>query len=155
MRDNAEKAKFPQVPYDDDQGLVKSEKPRNKRSKNDEIIKEIIEKEKRNGDDIAMLEEELLAVEMDHDEEHFEPLLPQINEDSRGADGNHQWGDVDSDQLLNVYDSFSEDPDLNDDPNIPSFCPPLDFDAEDRKRKNSHEQVGGSPLKSKNKVKLM
>jgi len=111
---------------------LKSEKPRNKRSKNEEIIQAIIKKDKQKGDEIAVLEAEMLAVEADPDDE-FEPLLPDLS----GCDKEHadkvDWRDVDSDQLLDAEEELIEDHGLISDPNISAICPPLDSESKNSK----------------------
>lgn len=99
-----------------------------KSKKNEEIMQEIIERDKSKGahDDVAKLEEALLAIPMDQDEEKFESMLPELNNVSKEQSKEHHWADVDSQELLNVYDSFIEDPNLEKDPNIPASCPPFD-----------------------------
>lgn len=92
-----------------------SEKP----TKIDQNIPKIIEKAKAKRDeDVDKLEEELLAVAMD--EENYHSLLSEINE-SKDRIRNQKWNDVNSEDLQNVHESFTEDLDLSKDPNIPSI----------------------------------
>lgn len=116
---------FPTAPLIDheDEVVKKSDKPMNKKDKN---IQNIIEKTKWNNDDVAELEKQMLAVQMDSEEEAFHALLPPLNENSNYSTKNHQWNDVISEDLLNVHDSFVEDPEILNDPNIPISWPPLD-----------------------------
>lgn len=105
--------------------VKKSERPTKKQ---DEIIRKIIARDKdKSDDDVAKLEEELLAVRPDEDEK-FESLLSEINDHSKDHGKRFNWNDVNSEDLLNVHDSFTVDPDLSKELNIPSDCPPLDPD---------------------------
>lgn len=115
---------FPTAPLVDHEGEVikKSDKPMGKQDKN---IQNIIEKTKWKDDDVAELERQMLAVQMDQ-EESFQQMLPPLNDHSNYSTKNHQWNDVISEDLLNVHDSFIEDPEILNDPNIPSTWPPLD-----------------------------
>lgn len=112
-------------PEDNFEVVKKSERPTKKQ---DEIIQKIIARDKaKPDDDVAKLEEELLAVRPDEDEK-FESLLSEINDQSKDHGKRFNWNDVNSEDLLNAHDSFTEDPDLSKDLNIPSTCPPLDPD---------------------------
>lgn len=125
----------------------KSEKPRNKRSKNEEIIQAIIEKDRQKGDDIAILEAEMLAAGSDHDED-FQPLLPDLSGLDKGLASNNDWKDVDSDQILGAEEDSLDGHDLIGDPNISAIGPP--FDSENKKCENAN----GTSSKFKNKTKL-
>ena len=97
---------------------LKSEKPRNKRTKNDQLIQAILDKDKRKGDDIAVLEAEMLAVETDPEDEDFQPLLPDLSGIDKDHVNNVDWNDVDSDQLLGAEEELADDRNLIGDPNI-------------------------------------
>lgn len=128
-----------------------SEKPRNKRIKNEEIIQAIIEKDRQKGDDIAILEAEMLAAESDHDEEEFQPLLPDLSGCGKEIANNVDWKDVDPDLLL-ATNELMDDCDLMGDPNISAICPP--FDSGSKNSKCRDENINGTSSKLKSKAKL-
>lgn len=132
--------------------FLKSEKPRNKRSKNEEIIQAIIEKDKRKGDDIAVLEAEMLAVETDPEDEEFQPLLPDLSGIDKDHANNVDWNDVDSDQLLEAEEELMDDHDLIGDINISKICPPFDSESKNSKGWDEHLNSNSSKLKSKTKL---
>lgn len=121
----------PPLMIEDDDVVIKTSENPNKRksNKNEQRLLEIIKKNKSKGmDDIDKLEEEIMAVE---DEHVYDKPLPDANVNSteNGKNSNQDWNDVDSEDVMNVHDSFVKDEDLSNDPNIPSNVPKLDSDA--------------------------
>ena len=99
----------------------------------DKRIQQLIERENWKGDnEVTQLGLELFDIPMDNDE--FEPMLPELFKESvskpkpelKTKTDNSNWNDVNSEDLMNVYDSFTEDPELRNDPNLPVLGPPLD-----------------------------
>ena len=99
----------------DDEGTSKSQKHVKGQDKR---IQEILKRNSfKNDNEVTKLETELLGVQMDNDE--FETLLPQFGKEEKAHHNNGHWNDVNSEDLMNVYDSFIEDPELKNDPNLP------------------------------------
>lgn len=135
----------PQPPLIDfDEPVMKqSENPnRRKNNKYDERVREIINKDKSKGkDDLDEVEKQMLAVQDDSDDINFEkPLTSPENEyKSNSAKKKYEFNDVDSDDLMNVHDSYERDNDLSNDSKIPSnVIPPLDPDMELANFENSN-----------------
>lgn len=118
-------ALFPTAPLvkHDGEVIKKSDKPMSKQDKN---IQNIIERTKWKDDDVAELEKQMLAVQMDQDEESFQQLLPPLNDNSNYSTKNHQWNDVLSDDLQHIADSFVGGSEMVNDPNFPTIRPTRD-----------------------------
>jgi len=94
----------------------------------DKRIQQLIERENCKGDnEVTKLGLELFDIPMDNDE--FEPMLPELGKEPesmpepkpKSQTDKSQWNDVNSEDLMNVYDSFTEDPELKNDPNLPNL----------------------------------
>ena len=99
-----------------------------------------------------MLEAEMLAVGSDHDEEEFQPLLPDLSEFEKWLINSNHWKNVDSEQLLGAEEELMDDQNLIDDPNISAICLPLN--SEGKKSKWDNENLNGTSSKLKSKAKL-
>ena len=119
----------PKIYQEEIEVVKKSEKPTKGQEK---IFQMIIQKNTKYDEDIGNLEKEMMK-----DKEN-----PIKNNGIMKT----EWKDVDSEELLNAHMSFSVDPSLSKDPNIPDTCPPLDSELNFNSSVNDYSHLNESKV---------
>jgi len=119
----------PKIYQEEIEVVKKSEKPTKGQEK---IFQMIIQKNTKYDEDIGKLEKEMMK-----DKEN-----PIKNNGIMKT----EWKDVDSEELLNAHMSFSVDPSLSKDPNIPDTCPPLDSELNFNSSVNDYSHLNESKV---------